>query len=74
MNGVIYTTWASHCDDGPYTGWMIAYNETTLAQSSVLDVIPNGGDGAIWMAGDGPAADFRAIFIFSTRMEPLMTR
>jgi hypothetical protein len=54
---VIYTTWASHCDDGPYTGWIIGYNETTLKQSSVLDVTPNGGDGAIWMSGDGPAAD-----------------
>ncbi len=57
LNGVIYTTWASHCDDGPYTGWIMGYNETTLSQTGVLDVTPNGGDGAIWMAGDGPAAD-----------------
>ena len=57
LNGVIYTTWASHCDAGPYTGWIMGYNETTLQQTSVLDVIPNGSDGAIWMAGDGPAAD-----------------
>jgi hypothetical protein len=57
LNGVIYTTWASHCDDGPYQGWIMGYNETTLAQSSVLNVTPNGSEGAIWMAGDGPAAD-----------------
>jgi hypothetical protein len=57
LNGVIYTTWASHCDDGPYQGWIMGYNETTLARSSVLNVTPNGGEGAIWMAGDGPAAD-----------------
>jgi Immunoglobulin I-set domain/PQQ-like domain len=57
LNGVLYTTWASHCDSGPYTGWIMGYNETTLQRSSVLDVTPNGGDGAIWMAGDGPAAD-----------------
>ncbi len=57
LNGVIYTSWASHCDDGPYTGWIIGYNETSLSQTSVLDVTPNGGDGAIWMSGDGPAAD-----------------
>ena len=25
--------------------------------SSVLNVTPNGSEGAIWMAGDGPAAD-----------------
>ena len=57
LNGAIYTTWASHCDDNPYTGWVIGYNETTLQQSSVLNVTPNGSEGAIWMAGDGPAAD-----------------
>jgi len=64
LNGVIYTTWASHCDDGPYTGWIMGYNQTTLQQSSVLNVIPNGGDGAIWMAGDGPAADSSGNFYF----------
>src|SRR5580658_8696784 len=64
LNGVIYTTWASHCDAGPYTGWIMGYNETTLQQSSVLDVTPNGGDGAIWMAGDGPAADFSGNIYF----------
>ena len=57
LNGVIYTTWASHCDNNPYTGWVMGYNETTLQQSSVLNVTPNGSEGAIWMAGDGPAAD-----------------
>ncbi len=57
LNGVIYTAWASHCDNPPYTGWIIGYNESTLAQASVLDVVPNGSEGAIWMAGDGLAAD-----------------
>jgi Immunoglobulin domain len=64
LNGVIYTTWASHCDAGTYTGWIMGYNQTTLQQSSVLNVIPNGGDGAIWMAGDGPAADSSGNFYF----------
>ena len=64
LNGVIYTTWASHCDDAPYTGWIMGYNQTTLQQSSVLNVIPNGSDGAIWMAGDGPAADSSGNFYF----------
>jgi len=22
LNGIIYTTWASHCDEGEYTGWL----------------------------------------------------
>ena len=35
----------------------MAYNARTLAQSSVIDVTPNGNEGAIWMTGDGLAAD-----------------
>ncbi len=57
LNGVVYTTWASHCDIRPYTGWIIGYNQTTLAQASVLNVVPNGSEGSIWMADTGPAAD-----------------
>jgi hypothetical protein len=57
--GVIYTSWTSHCDITPYSGWIIAYDQMTLAQKSVLNVAPNSGGGgpAIWMAGGGPAAD-----------------
>jgi hypothetical protein len=57
LNHIIYTSWASHCDDRPYTGWIMSYNETTLAQKSVLNVTPNGHEGAIWGAGAGLAAD-----------------
>lgn len=57
LNGVIYTGWASHCDIRPYTGWIIGYNASTLAQSSVLNITPNGNEGAIWMSGAGLAAD-----------------
>jgi hypothetical protein len=64
LNSMIYTTWASHCDAGPYTGWIIGYSQTTLKQTSVLNITPNGSDGAIWMAGDGPAADSSGNFYF----------
>jgi hypothetical protein len=64
LNGVIYTGWASHCDAGPYTGWIIGYNQSSLAQTSVLDITPNGGDGAIWMAGAGLAADSSGFIYF----------
>ncbi|HVH83397.1 MAG TPA: hypothetical protein VM713_03670, partial [Steroidobacteraceae bacterium] len=59
VNGIIYTTWTSHCDIAPYSGWVIAYNSGTLAQSGVLNVAANaaGGGPSIWMAGGGPAAD-----------------
>ena len=64
MNGIIYTGWASHCDIRPYTGWIIAYNASTLAQTSVLNVTPNGNEGAIWMAGAGLAADYSGNIYF----------
>jgi hypothetical protein len=53
----IYLAWASHCDYRPYTGWIMGYNITTLAQTTVLNITPNGNRGAIWGAGAGMAAD-----------------
>jgi hypothetical protein len=65
LNGIVYTTWASHCDIPPYTSWIIGYDETSLAQVRVLNLDPNGsassplnGSGnAFWNSGAGPAAD-----------------
>jgi hypothetical protein len=57
VNGQIITTWTSHCDIDPYTGWVIAFGGGTLARTSVLNLTPNGSRGGIWMAGAGPAAD-----------------
>ena len=57
LNGNIYTSWTSHCDIQPYTGWVIGYSEKTLKQSTVLNLTPNGSEGSIWMSGYGLAAD-----------------
>jgi outer membrane protein assembly factor BamB len=57
LNDVVYLAWASHCDDPPYTGWVMGYNATTLKQTSVINITPNGEDGAIWGSGAGLAAD-----------------
>lgn len=57
LNGVIYLTWSSHCDFRPYTGWIMGYDQTTLAQTSVLNISPNGNGASIWQAGAAPAAD-----------------
>lgn len=56
-NGVVYTSWASHCDIQPYTGWVIGYSASTLARTSVFNFTPNGSEGAVWMAGAGLATD-----------------
>src|SRR5438270_5156813 len=57
INGTVYLSWASHCDFRPYTGWIMGYNATTLAQTTVLNVTPNGNQGAFWGSGAGLAAD-----------------
>ena len=57
MNSTIYLAWTSHCDARPYTGWVMGYSESTLQQTAVLNLTPNGNEGSIWMAGDGLAAD-----------------
>jgi hypothetical protein len=57
VNGVLYTQWTSHCDDGAYNGWIIGYDAATLQQVSVLNTTPNGVQGAFWNSGAGPAAD-----------------
>jgi hypothetical protein len=64
QDGIIYTTWASHCDEGPYTGWIIGYKAANLEQANVLNITPNGTDGAIWMSGCGPAADAQGNIYF----------
>ena len=65
LDGVIYTSWASHCDVGDYTGWVIGYNAATLQQVSVLNVTPNGSEGAIWMSGSVRPLIRRATFFCS---------
>ena len=57
LNGTIYTTWGSHCDAGVYTSWVMAYSAATLKQTAVLNLVPNGSDGGIWMSGAAPAVD-----------------
>jgi uncharacterized protein YjdB len=47
-----------------HSGWLLAYNAQTLAQTGVFNMSPNlngegtyGGAGGVWMGGGGPAAD-----------------
>jgi hypothetical protein len=57
VNNTVYLAWGSHCDNRPYTGWIMAYNANTLAQTAVLNVTPNANSGAIWNSGTAMAAD-----------------
>jgi hypothetical protein len=77
-NGLIYTSWTSHCDNAPYSGWVISFKQADLTRASVVNVAPNAGVAqsggnsysiygpAIWMAGDGPGADAAGNVYFLT--------
>jgi hypothetical protein len=55
--GVIYLTWASACDVGPYHGWVMAYGARSLRQEAVFNASPDADDSGIWEGDTGPAAD-----------------
>jgi hypothetical protein len=57
VKGVIYITYSSHCDWGPYHGWILGYNARTLQQAIVYNDTPTGDSGGIWESGMGVAAD-----------------
>jgi len=57
FNGTIYIAYASHCDFGPYHGWVFAYDAGTFAQKGVFVSTPDAGLGGFWQSGAGLAAD-----------------
>jgi hypothetical protein len=57
QDGTVTIAWASYCDNGPYHGWVMSYDATTLNQIAVWNTTPNGEDGGIWQSGTGLAAD-----------------
>ena len=56
-NGNVYVSWASHCDNGAYSGWVMAFSSTTLGLTSAWAPDPSGLAGGIWMSGGGPTSD-----------------
>jgi hypothetical protein len=57
LNGTVYVTFSSHCDWGPYHGWILGYDASTLQQRIVYNATPNGYAGGMWESGTGMAAD-----------------
>ena len=56
-NGYVYFAFSSHGDNGPWHGWIFAYNATTLAQTAVICTSPNGAGSGVWEAGAGMPID-----------------
>ncbi|HLZ44509.1 MAG TPA: PQQ-binding-like beta-propeller repeat protein [Gemmatimonadales bacterium] len=57
VNGMLYVSFSSHCDWGPYHGWILGYDATTLQRRIVYNDSPNGYGAGMWESGMGMAAD-----------------
>jgi hypothetical protein len=62
LNGVVYTSWSSHCDSGNYHGWVIGYKTWSgdgqgLQQAGAYTSTPDWDAGSFWQGGAAPAAD-----------------
>ena len=65
-NGYVYIGFGSHGDNGPWHGWLFAYDATTLKQTAVVCTSPNGFGNGVWGAGGGPPIDTAAGRMFIT--------
>jgi MBG domain (YGX type)/Bacterial Ig-like domain (group 3)/PQQ enzyme repeat len=65
-NGNVYVAFASHEDQQPYHGFVLAYSTSTLVQTAVYADTTTGGQGGIWNAGQAPAVDATGNLYLST--------
>jgi hypothetical protein len=57
LNGTIYIGFGSNSCNDDNSGWVLAYDETSLAQTAVFNTSPDHGLTSIWQTGNGLAAD-----------------
>jgi PQQ enzyme repeat len=57
VKGVVYITYSSYADAGPYHGWVLGYDAQSMALLYVYNDTPDGGNGGLWESGMGIAAD-----------------
>jgi hypothetical protein len=57
LNGVLYMGFGSNGCNDSNSGWVLSYNEATLAPVGVFNTSPDVGLTSIWQAGTGLAAD-----------------
>lgn len=61
VNGKVYVSYASHCDNGAYQGWVFGYtaSDLTVAPDVFTPAVhpPTSVESGIWMSGGAPASD-----------------
>ena len=65
-HGSVYIGFASHADENPYHGWILGYDQNTLAITAAWNATPNSGLGGIWQSGGKIAVDPQGYFYFET--------
>ena len=65
MNGVAYAAFGSHCDIGPWQGWVFGVSSTGEVKARWV-AVPSGWGGGIWQSGSGLISDGPGTLMFAT--------
>jgi hypothetical protein len=57
LDGHVIVGWASHGDNGPYHGWVVSFDETTLQPDKWLNTNPNARGSGIWQSQGAISTD-----------------
>ncbi len=66
LNGVLYLGFGSNYCNDSNSGWVLSYDEASLAQLGVFNTSPSYGLTSIWQTGNGLAADEAGNIFVST--------
>ena len=66
QNGVVYIGFGGNSCNDKDSGWLLAYDETSLQQVAVFNTSPDYGLVSIWQTGNGIAADQDGNIYFET--------
>jgi hypothetical protein len=64
LGHTVYIPFGSLSSAASYHGWIVGYDETTLAQATVFMDTPNGSAGGIWLGGAGLSVDLDSGYIY----------